>query len=158
MYPDRGFTCYKTDGKCPSSLYQYSSPRSHNPSLNPGTREPPAQNEVHPDRTPPLRGSSQLSPDHILQRSSSSSSYLRCTSSHLLLPFQSTLTSPSQTPCLNSAASGVGCATADFACQCSSSASAAIVTAALGCVVSACGFATALEVSSSAAAICTACV
>ncbi|CZR68964.1 uncharacterized protein PAC_18865 [Phialocephala subalpina] len=60
--------------------------------------------------------------------------------------------------CITSAASAVGCAATNYACQCSSSASSAIEASALDCVISACGLVTALEVSSAAAAICTACV
>ncbi|KAL2217469.1 hypothetical protein M432DRAFT_438768 [Thermoascus aurantiacus ATCC 26904] len=61
------------------------------------------------------------------------------------------------TSCITSAASAVGCAYTDYACQCSSSQSAAIQSRALNCVVGACGINTALQVQASAEAVC-ACV
>ncbi|KAL8913083.1 MAG: hypothetical protein Q9171_002063 [Xanthocarpia ochracea] len=56
--------------------------------------------------------------------------------------------------CIISAGSSVGCEQGDFACQCSSSQSAAIATAALGCVLSACGPATGLRVQAAGSAVC----
>jgi len=57
-------------------------------------------------------------------------------------------------PCISSAGSGVGCELTDFACQCSASQSAAIQSAAQGCIVKSCGIATGLEVRKAAASIC----
>ncbi|KAI4281517.1 MAG: hypothetical protein L6R38_003643 [Xanthoria sp. 2 TBL-2021] len=56
--------------------------------------------------------------------------------------------------CIISAGSSVGCAQGDYACQCSSSQSAAIASAALPCVLSACGPATGLRVQGAASAVC----
>ncbi|KAF2205235.1 hypothetical protein GQ43DRAFT_51998 [Delitschia confertaspora ATCC 74209] len=54
--------------------------------------------------------------------------------------------------CLLSAGSAIGCSTGDYRCQCSSSD--ALVSTALGCVLNACGFESALAVQTSASAIC----
>ena len=51
-----------------------------------------------------------------------------------------------QVSCINSAASGVGCGSMDFACQCKPSNNAAIQSAALDCVVKGCGAVTGLAV------------
>ena len=56
--------------------------------------------------------------------------------------------------CLSSAASAVGCAQTDFACQCSSSQSSAIQNAALDCIIKGCGAVTGRQVSSAALALC----
>lgn len=56
--------------------------------------------------------------------------------------------------CITSAGSAVGCAATDYACQCSSSASSAIMSRAEACVLSACGIITGLQVQSSANAVC----
>ncbi|EUC26771.1 hypothetical protein COCCADRAFT_113436 [Bipolaris zeicola 26-R-13] len=58
-------------------------------------------------------------------------------------------------PCIQSAASSVGCGGTDYSCRCTNSA--AIQNGALGCVVGNCGIATALQVQASASAVC-ACV
>ncbi|KAL8871974.1 MAG: hypothetical protein Q9198_007295, partial [Flavoplaca austrocitrina] len=58
------------------------------------------------------------------------------------------------TECIINAGSSVGCAQGDYACQCSSSQSAAIASAALPCVLSACGPATGLSVQGAASAVC----
>lgn len=58
-------------------------------------------------------------------------------------------------PCVTSAASAIGCAPTDFACQCTSSE--ALISSAGECVVSACGSETASRLLSAASAICTAC-
>jgi len=57
-------------------------------------------------------------------------------------------------PCISSAGAGVGCADHDYKCQCSASQSAAIQSAAQGCVISKCGLATGAQVIASAAAVC----
>ncbi|KAF2244926.1 hypothetical protein BU26DRAFT_89340 [Trematosphaeria pertusa] len=54
--------------------------------------------------------------------------------------------------CLLSAGSAIGCGTGDYGCQCTSSS--ALQNSALGCVVGACGIATALQVQASASAVC----
>lgn len=64
---------------------------------------------------------------------------------------------PSKVSCLSAAASSAGCAQTDFACQCSSSQSSAIQSAALDCIVQACGAVTGLQVSTCAQSVC-ACV
>ncbi|KAL6711697.1 hypothetical protein ACN47E_004631 [Coniothyrium glycines] len=58
-------------------------------------------------------------------------------------------------PCIQSAASAVGCTGTDYACRCNNAD--AVQSSALGCVVGACGIATALQVQASASAVC-ACV
>ncbi|PSN70530.1 hypothetical protein BS50DRAFT_548680 [Corynespora cassiicola Philippines] len=58
-------------------------------------------------------------------------------------------------PCIQSAASGVGCDSTNYRCRCSSSS--AIQASAQGCVINNCGIATALQVQASASAVC-ACV
>ncbi|KAF4618392.1 hypothetical protein G7Y89_g14911 [Cudoniella acicularis] len=68
---------------------------------------------------------------------------------------ENTLTlQPTKTSCIISAGSAVSCSQTDYACQCSSSQSAAIQSSALNCVISACGIQTALLVQSSAQAVC----
>ena len=61
---------------------------------------------------------------------------------------------PSQVSCLSSAASYAGCDQTDLACQCSSSQSSVINSAALDCIVNACGAVTGYQVSNSAVAVC----
>ncbi|KAL8938861.1 MAG: hypothetical protein Q9216_003664 [Gyalolechia sp. 2 TL-2023] len=58
------------------------------------------------------------------------------------------------TECIVSAGAEVGCSMGDYACQCSSSQSAAIASSALGCVLSACGPVTGLAVQGAASAVC----
>jgi hypothetical protein len=96
-----------------------------------------------------------VSPFSTLTRPRSSSPYLHPQASSFLSIFPLTI---SQSSCISSAASVVGCSNADLTCQCSSSASSAIVITALDCVVAACGLETGLAVSASADAVCTACV
>jgi hypothetical protein len=62
---------------------------------------------------------------------------------------------PTQVPCISSAAVAVGCDADSYGCRCSSAD--AIQSSAIGCVLGACGLATALEVQASASAVC-ACV
>ncbi|KAL9038851.1 MAG: hypothetical protein Q9214_005117 [Letrouitia sp. 1 TL-2023] len=56
--------------------------------------------------------------------------------------------------CIAEAGAGVGCGLTDIACQCSSSQSVAIASAALGCVIDACGPVTGLAVQSAGSAVC----
>ncbi|KAL8872972.1 MAG: hypothetical protein Q9174_001494 [Haloplaca sp. 1 TL-2023] len=56
--------------------------------------------------------------------------------------------------CIESAGSEVQCTQGDYACQCEPTKSAAIASAALGCVISACGPATGLAVQTAASAVC----
>ncbi|KAL8853097.1 MAG: hypothetical protein Q9221_001979 [Calogaya cf. arnoldii] len=56
--------------------------------------------------------------------------------------------------CLTKAASSAGCAQGDYACQCSSSQSAAIASSALPCVLSACGPETGPSVQVATRAVC----
>jgi hypothetical protein len=111
------------------------------------------QHEVHQSRTRPFWRCSRICFMHNHIRHSQ----LRCT---LLSPLNSktqhklTIT---QVACLNSAATVASCATTDYACQCSSSASSVIASLAYPCAIDDCGLITALEASSAAHAVCTAC-
>ncbi|KAF2649971.1 hypothetical protein K491DRAFT_721160 [Lophiostoma macrostomum CBS 122681] len=58
-------------------------------------------------------------------------------------------------PCIQSAASAVGCDNTNYSCRCSNAAP--IQSSAQACVISNCGLATALQVQASASAVC-ACV
>ncbi|KAH8726389.1 hypothetical protein GQ44DRAFT_825739 [Phaeosphaeriaceae sp. PMI808] len=58
-------------------------------------------------------------------------------------------------PCIQSAASGVGCDNVNYKCRCANAA--AIQNAALGCVLTNCGLTNALKAQASASAVC-ACV
>ncbi|KAA8568275.1 hypothetical protein MFRU_034g00870 [Monilinia fructicola] len=59
--------------------------------------------------------------------------------------------------CINSAASVYCTGTSNYACECASATFTSIESAAANCVIGACGLATAAQVLSSVAAVCTAC-
>ncbi|PQE30872.1 CFEM domain-containing protein [Rutstroemia sp. NJR-2017a WRK4] len=61
------------------------------------------------------------------------------------------------TSCINSAASAAGCASTNYACECTPATFTSIQNAAVNCVLGECGFATAVQVLSAVSAVCTAC-